>query len=317
MSRTVAGQFLFGSREKEAFRHRMRKLARFCQLQILTHAILSNHFHLVLRVPDQVRLSDAQLLRALQDYYGARHPNTLQFEQALQEPGSARCQELRTRYLGRMGELSVYLKELKEGFSRWFNQVHDRFGTLWAERFKSVLYPNCLWMITLLAAYVDLNGVRAGLAADPKDDRFCGYGEALGEGGAAREGLESFLEGESWEEKLARYRLVLFGKGSVGKDDRALCLDPEKVLEVYAAGGKLSVTELLRVKVRYFTEGVVLGLREEVEEMFRSGGGKPGPKGKGKAWPLEGADWGGLTALRKLKNPFELPKKEPQVEEAG
>ena len=27
----------------------------------------------------------------------------------------------------------------KQSFSRWFNKVHERHGTLWEERFKSVL----------------------------------------------------------------------------------------------------------------------------------------------------------------------------------
>jgi len=311
MSRTVAGQFLFGDREKEAFRHRMRKLARFCQIPILNYTILSNHFHLILRVPDRVQLSDPQLLRALQDYYGARHPNTLQFEQALREPDSARCQQLRAAYLRRMGDLSVYIKELKEGYTRWFNRVHGRFGTLWAERFTSLVKPDCSWVITLLSAYVDLNGVRAGLVDDPKEYRFCGYGEALGEGGAAREGLESFLAGASWEEKLAGYRLLLFGQGSWGRDERAVCLDPEQVWAVYEAGGKWSVAELWRLKVRYFSQGVALGLREYVEEVWGSRGGQPGSKRGRGSWPLEGADWGGLMTLRKFKEPFALPKKEP------
>ena len=31
-------------------------------------------------------------------------------------------------------------------------------------------------------AYIDLNAVRAGIVEDPKDYRFCGYGEAVGKG---------------------------------------------------------------------------------------------------------------------------------------
>jgi hypothetical protein len=32
-----------------------------------------------------------------------------------------------------------------------------------------------------VAAYIELNPVRAGLCADPKDYRYCGYAEALEE----------------------------------------------------------------------------------------------------------------------------------------
>ena len=39
----------------------------------------------------------------------------------------------------RFCEVSVWTKEVKERFSKWFNKRRDRRGTLWMERFKSVL----------------------------------------------------------------------------------------------------------------------------------------------------------------------------------
>ncbi len=46
-------------------------------------------------------------------------------------------------------------------------------------RFKSVMAENggCL---QTMAAYIDLNPVRAGLVKKPEDYRWCGYSEALG-----------------------------------------------------------------------------------------------------------------------------------------
>ena len=46
-----------------------------------------------------------------------------------------------------------------------------------------------------MAAYIDLNPVRAGIVKDPKDYRFCGYAEAVGSssgsGLSARKGIQS------------------------------------------------------------------------------------------------------------------------------
>ena len=42
-------------------------------------------------------------------------------------------------FVARMHDLSVFVQELKSRFTRWFNQRHDRRGTLWEERFRSVL----------------------------------------------------------------------------------------------------------------------------------------------------------------------------------
>ena len=39
--------------------------------------------------------------------------------------------------------------------------------------------------VATVAAYIVLNPVRAGLCADPKEYRYCGYAEALAEGSAA------------------------------------------------------------------------------------------------------------------------------------
>ncbi len=308
LSRTVAGQFLFGAREKEAFRHRLWKLAAFCQVRVLNYTVLSNHFHLAVRVPAQVRLSDPQLRKALRRYYGPKAPPTLEFQRALRQPDSPLCQKRRAAYLARMGDLSVFMKELKEGFSKWFNGVHERYGTLWAERFKSLVKADDPWVLTLLSAYLDLNAFRAGLTDDPKHYRFCGYGEALGRAGPARAGLASFLEGRNWAEQLAGYRQLLYGLGSQGSKAGQRRLEAERVWEVYKAGGRLSVAEVLRLKVRYFGEGIALGSEEFVSEVFRQWRPEAGGEGRPRAWPMEGAEWGGLTTLRKFKRPLALPK---------
>jgi putative transposase len=64
---------------------------------------------------------------------------------------------------------------------------------LWSERFKSVLLEGGP-AVAAIAAYIDLNPVRAGLCEDPKDYRYCGYAEAIAKGSAiAQEGLRTIL----------------------------------------------------------------------------------------------------------------------------
>ena len=74
-----------------------------------------------------------------------------------------------------MYDISIFIKELKGRFAQWYNQRHDRYGVLWAERFKSVLLEGGE-ALAAVAAYIELNPVRAGLCADPKDYRYCGFG---------------------------------------------------------------------------------------------------------------------------------------------
>jgi len=88
-------------------------------------------------------------------------------------------------YLDRLCSLTHFMKELKERFSRWLNKRHARRGTLWQDRYKSVLVDDGEALQTM-AAYIDLNPVRVGLVDDPKDYRWCGYAEALGGSTRAR-----------------------------------------------------------------------------------------------------------------------------------
>jgi putative transposase len=83
-----------------------------------------------------------------------------------------------------MNDISIFFKELKGRFAQWYNRRHRRYGALWAERFKSLLLEGGRAVATV-AAYIDLNPVRAALCADPKDYRYGSYAEALAKGCAA------------------------------------------------------------------------------------------------------------------------------------
>ena len=66
-----------------------------------------------------------------------------------------------------MGDVSAFMKTVKQRFSVWYNQSHARYGTLWADRFKSVLVEGDTRALATVAAYIDLNPVRAGMVEDP------------------------------------------------------------------------------------------------------------------------------------------------------
>ncbi len=78
----------------------------------------------------------------------------------------------------RLFDVSSFLLSLKQQFTVWFNRKHKREGTLWEERFKSTIVQGGV-AVAEMAAYIDLNPVRAGLVSDPKDYWWSGYGRAV------------------------------------------------------------------------------------------------------------------------------------------
>jgi putative transposase len=319
VTRTVNGEFLFEDADREMLRRMLWQAAEFSGVQVLTYCLLSNHFHVLVRVPVKTQVSDEEFVRRYRVLYpkgrmrnagmGAREAmadDPAAAIESLLSGGGPEAESLRAVLLRRMSDISEFMKTLKARFTIWFNQTHDRYGTLWAERFKSVLVEDDGFALSTVAAYIDLNPIRAGLVQDPKDYRWCGYGEALGEGGERiRAGLGSILHGPDWTGVLETYRMILFGKGVQSKADgsSAAAFAPEEARKVLNEGGRLPATAVLRCRVRYFTDGAALGSPEFVAQALRAYQELTGRRTRQtEPIPLAGSgDWGRLTTLRGLR----------------
>src|SRR5690606_13118963 len=257
MSRTVNGEKLLDETAREILRRQIWQIADYCGVEIITYAILANHFHVLVRVPQKTLIPDQELLRRFRVLY----PKPTRYQQLRLEvvehwikPGAPEADSWRRQHTVLMNDVSAFMKLLKQRFTRWFNHTHDRFGTLWAERFKSILVQPERRTLETMAAYIDLNAIRAGLVDDPKDYRFCGYAEAVAGSARARAGLLSVCAGRSWARAQNGYRELLYGTGGRPLEDRA-SFDEAEVKRVLAAGGKLPLATVLRCRWRYFTDG--------------------------------------------------------------
>jgi hypothetical protein len=191
----------------------------------------------------------------------------------------------RNKFFVRMWDLSGFMKPLKQRFTQWYNRENERSGYLWGQRFKSVLVEDGHAARTM-AAYIDLNPVRAGIVRDPKDYRWSGYGEAVRGVRSAREGLKQVLFEENrdvmnaeqaagksadWASVAREYRMILFvdGEARDADDEKGRAgISRERVAEVLAQGGRLSEREVLYCRVRYFVDGGVVGSEGCVNRIF-------------------------------------------------
>ena len=307
ITRVVERRLAFGQEEKEKLRTFMRMYENFSGCRVLSYCLMCNHVHLLLEVPPMAvgGLSDEALLKRLRAIHGEALVAEVakELSEARKKVRDGLADEslvlrIHERFTYRMHDLGEFMKALLQRFTRWFNLKHERTGTLWESRFKSVLVEDGIAAKTM-AAYIDLNPVRAGVVADPAEYRWSSYGEAMGggpkgDGKKARAGLVRALLAHKGIEADARH-----WAGKVSKDYRMLLLEEgeEQLKEVVTAAGEVEVkvvrkglkkaavdaeleqlqrsrdvalSRMLRCRVRYFTDGAVIGSREFVDEVFKS-----------------------------------------------
>ena len=320
MSRSIDKRLIFESlAEKARFRSLLRAYAKMTGIRVLTYCIMRNHFHLLLEVPHRDAqalrsLSDEELLSRLAPIYAPKGLAIVREELALRKAqGGTAHRDYRATFEARMLDLPTFMRELKQRYTQWYNTRVTRKGTLWDDRYKSVLVealqedkggPAGGGALQTIAAYIDLNPVRAGIVDDPKSFRWSGYGEAVGGNHAAREGIVrtvgdstlsptdrstlsptddstgDYTVSHAWRQHAAAYRLFMFEEGSHSgqsngpegdsKRSKSRPRFSEKQLEaVRRRQGHLPSPEILRLRVRYFADGLAIGSERFVEEVFR------------------------------------------------
>ena len=321
VSRVVDRRFVFGKEEKNRFRDLLRRTEAFSGVRVLTWCILDNHFHILVHIsePPEEGLSEKVILKRCSQLYSK--DEMLAIREAVErfrkhsgdkERGDAAVMRFLQMYVRRMHNLSEFMKTLKHRFTLWFNGTHDRVGTLWESRFKSVLVEGEWKSAFKVAAYIDLNAVRSGLVDDPAKYEWCGYSEAVGGDRRARKGLGYLLTkyGESgdWRNVSCHYRMVMFGIGEETYNDDGEVLrrgiSPDAVEEAERSGGKIPLHVLLRSKVRHFTDGLVVGSREFVDDFYlaaRDSGMLAKRKQDTGARRMRGGEWEELHSFRELK----------------
>ena len=319
MSRTCGGEVLFDDVEKEALRRLLWKMAEFSGVRLVTYCIMGNHFHALVEVPKrEIWLErfagdggEERLYEHLRTLYSREFVGLLKQEmEGLRKLGMdtlalAKLESIKKRFC----DLSIFVKEVKERYSRWFNKRHERKGTLWMDRYKSVMVEGKGEPLHTMAAYIDLNPVRAGLVEDPKDYRWCGYAEAVSGSRRAQRGLSKVTAKpvDGWEQSggAEAYRCLLFANGVEIRDaqNRKVMrrgVTADEARQVLKEKGKLSTAEMVRLRVRYFSDGLVLGSKEFVESVFTENREKFGPKRKDGARRVSESE-SPLYALRRLR----------------
>lgn len=294
VSRIVDKQYLMQAEEREVFVGMMRMYEEFCGVRVISYCVMSNHFHILLEIPpkqEDVELSDEEFIAKLSTIYsdGYVHEVKKLMRELRKNQAVKAMRELKAKYTYRMGDMSEFMKSLKQRFTQWYNKKHGRRGTLWEERYSATAVGAGSAAKTV-AAYIDLNPLRAGIVDDPKDYRWSSYGEAVAGKSEAAEAYRYLMRMSdragasvadlSATESLERYRMLMAEEGETSDPasqpmregqsaektlKRRRGYSREEIEKILNKNGKLSRTELLRCKTRYFTDGMVIGTKDYVK----------------------------------------------------
>lgn len=183
ISRCVRRAFLCGKDTHTGFNFqhrrqwivdRIRLLCSVFAVDLCAYAIMSNHYHIVVRINvDQIKQwSDQEVAsRWMQLFSGP-----LLMRQYL---GSACLTAVENKYVAsllstwreRLGDLSWFMRCLNEPIARMANAEDHCTGRFWEGRFKSQALLDARAVLACMA-YVDLNPVRAAMATTPEQSDY-------------------------------------------------------------------------------------------------------------------------------------------------
>lgn len=162
---------------------RIRELASVFAIDVAAYAVMSNHYHAVLRV-DAVRaqaLGDDEVLRRWTQLFTG--PLLVQRHLSgalLGEAERLKVAEFAALYRQRLADVSWFMRVLNESIARQANAEEGCKGRFWEGRFKSQALLDEQALLAAMA-YVDLNPIRAGMAQSLEDSAHTSIAARLAE----------------------------------------------------------------------------------------------------------------------------------------
>jgi REP element-mobilizing transposase RayT len=286
ISRIAGQRFLMDAEEKNRLMELLYRAAEFSGVDVLTFALMDNHFHLMLRVPQARPVDDADLVRRMRVLYGeAKTQRVLEDWDRWEKKGEgSRVVKAKALLRERLFDLSEFCKTLKQHYSMSYNLRHGYSGSIWGARFKSMILSADYETLMTVGAYIELNPVRASVVHEARDYAWSGCGQAFRGHAGARRGLRLLVSAAyarretTFEQACLVYgsaiqgfieRPSAQGLAPSGRRPAAPAFESEAVEEKLEAGEALALYELLRCRVRHFSAGLALGPLAFVRQLVK------------------------------------------------
>lgn len=191
VSRCVRRAFLCGhdAHSGRSFEHRrgwiadrLKQLASVFAVDIAAYAVMSNHFHIVVRV-DEARVESLER-DEIPRRWTQLFSGPVMVQRYLADPQQLGAAEMKIvdawveTYRSRLADLSWFMRVLNESIARQANAKDSVTGRFWEGRFKSQALLDQQAVLTAIA-YVDLNPTRAGIAPTPEASEYTSVAERI------------------------------------------------------------------------------------------------------------------------------------------
>ena len=213
VSRLAHRAFFLDDEEKTRAVGLLRRVEEFCGVMVLAYAIMSNHFHIFIYVPEPEEIDDGEILRRINALYReASLSQVLGTWKRLEDEEAdllkrarptkryvSRFGEYRNSFVRRMWNSSAFMRTFKQHFTMSFNGRHDHHGTMFEGRYHERNHkpePEVMWRIS---AYIDINAWEAGIVKKAEDYEWCSFAAAVGGDKKARRGYAFMYGNGDWE----------------------------------------------------------------------------------------------------------------------
>ena len=161
----------------------------------------------------------------------------------------------------RLFNVADLMRNIQQGFARWFNKNYNRLSRFWADRFKSTILYGEHSLVECMQV-VDLNPIRAGLVQRPEDYTHAAFALKL-KSSPAPVRLASLARNRT--KAFEPYRSQVYVHDSVPSKEGDAVL-PDAVLDAeMQLNFNLGAKDEAREHFRFYVDGLVIGLRDKVE----------------------------------------------------
>jgi len=160
---------------------RVKLLSSVFSIDIAAYAIMSNHYHLVLRVNREQALDwsmDEVITRWYRLYHGNPLVDLYRKGQIDDEVRLSRVEEYAQLWRQRLFDISWFMRNLNETIAREANKEDNCTGRYWEGRYKSQALLDETALLSCMM-YVDLNPIRANMSEDLAHSDFTSIQERI------------------------------------------------------------------------------------------------------------------------------------------